>query len=250
MELLDFAWFSQLELSIEILSKMAMPENWQYRHQPDPLHHHPILFNYLKATFSKLYNDNLIAYSEDKACFNTGLLTSNQEEIYALFGKNTKTDMQPYFFYKFHSESDRELKLFQPLPPMATYYSEPSELIFDTRLEIRPDFEHIIEENLSRFSPPYNDPKNKYMLNLAIRGAIEIAVKRVKRNYRIAVPQYYQSTIQLLLPLCLSDPEKADLALVVEKDPEGFYRASTCLTLDMAYSNARVLAKQDPDWLI
>jgi len=52
------------------------------------------------------------------------------------------------------------------------------------------------------------------------------------------------------LPLCLSDPEKADLALVVEKDPEGFYRASTCLTLDMAYSNARVLAKQDPDWLI
>ena len=40
----------------------------------------------------------------------------------------------------------------------------------------------------------------------------------------------------------------ADLALVVE-DHVGFYRASTCLTLDMAYNNARQLARPDRDWL-
>jgi hypothetical protein len=34
------------------------------------------------------------------------------------------------------------------------------------------------------------------------------------------------------------NPSKADLALVVERFSD-FYRAATCLTLDMAYNNAR-----------
>ena len=38
------------------------------------------------------------------------------------------------------------------------------------------------------------------------------------------------------------------MALVVE-DSGGFYRASTCLTLDIAYNNARQLARPDKDWL-
>jgi hypothetical protein len=41
---------------------------------------------------------------------------------------------------------------------------------------------------------------------------------------------------------------EADLALVVERF-DGFYRAATCLTLDMAYNNARQLARPDKDWL-
>jgi hypothetical protein len=79
-------------------------------------------------------------------------------------------------------------------------------------------------------------------------GAIEAAVQRVRRNYKTAIPQYYQGSVQLLLPLTLLDPAKADLALVVEKFSD-FYRAATCLTLDMAYNNARQLARPDRDWL-
>ncbi|MCH8930901.1 MAG: DUF3825 domain-containing protein [Proteobacteria bacterium] len=30
---------------------------------------------------------------------------------------------------------------------------------------------------------------------------------------------------------------------------DGFYCAATCLTLDMAYNNARQLARPDSDWL-
>ena len=56
--------------------------------------------------------------------------------------------------------------------------------------------------------------------------------------------------MQLLLPLCLLQDGKADLALVVEKEKDGrAYRGNTVLTLDMAYSNARLLARPDPDWL-
>jgi len=39
---------------------------------------------------------------------------------------------------------------------------------------------------------------------------------------------------------------RADLALVVEKDADRkAYRGNTVLTLDMAYSNARLLARPD-----
>jgi hypothetical protein len=48
--------------------------------------------------------------------------------------------------------------------------------------------------------------------------------------------------------LCFKDPQQADLALVVERH-QTFYRAATCLTLDMAYNNARQLARPDRDWL-
>lgn len=70
----------------------------------------------------------------------------------------------------------------------------------------------------------------------------------VRGSYKTAVPHYYQGRVQLLLPLCLTDPQKTDLALAVEIHKD-FYRATTCLTLDMAYNNARQLAKPDQDWL-
>lgn len=87
-----------------------------------------------------------------------------------------------------------------------------------------------------------------HALQLLLTGAIDNAKERVRRNYKAAVPQYYRGRIQLLLPLCLSNPKVADLALVVEAH-DGFYRAATCLTLDMAYNNARQLARPDRDWL-
>lgn len=249
MELLDFAWFPNLDVSLDILARMAMPENWQYRNAPDVHHKHPILFNYLKFTFLKLHDEDRIDYVDDKASFNTGLVTPNQEEIFALFGTNRKPNCEPFFFFRFCPESDRELTTFHPLPSIPTYFDDPSVLLFDSRLDIRADYDHIIEENLDRFPDPFCNPNNKYMLNNTLRGAIELAKKRVRRNYKTAVPQYYQGKIQLLLPLSLFSPAKADLAMVVELDKERFYHASTCLTLDMAYNNARLLARPDIEWL-
>jgi len=54
--------------------------------------------------------------------------------------------------------------------------------------------------------------------------------------------------IQLLILLCLANPNIADLAIVVE-DYGTMYRAATCVNLDMAINNARLLAKPDRDWL-
>lgn len=73
--------------------------------------------------------------------------------------------------------------------------------------------------------------------------------KKVSTNYKLAIPQYYEGKIQLLLPLCLgTDNGKPDLALAVTK-LETCYQGHTCLTLDMAYNNARLIAKPESNWL-
>lgn len=63
------------------------------------------------------------------------------------------------------------------------------------------------------------------------------------------MPQYYKSNIQLLLPLSLTaGSPNADLALAVTETKHN-YSASTCLTIAMAYNNARLIVKPQSDWL-
>lgn len=64
----------------------------------------------------------------------------------------------------------------------------------------------------------------------------------------MAVPQYFEGKVQLLLPLCLHFDDIPDLALVVTK-VGNVYQCHTCLTLDMAYNNARLIAKPESNWL-
>lgn len=86
------------------------------------------------------------------------------------------------------------------------------------------------------------------MLQTFLKGAIDNAKERVRRSYKTAIPQYYNGYVQLLLPLCLTSPAQADLAITIERH-DMFYRAATCITLDMAYNNARQITKQERDWL-
>lgn len=82
-----------------------------------------------------------------------------------------------------------------------------------------------------------------------LEGAVEEVKKRIITNYTIAIPQYYDGKIQLLLPLCLTPGSpNADLALVLDRMGE-VYRANTCLTIQMAYNNARLIVKPYSSWL-
>jgi hypothetical protein len=120
--------------------------------------------------------------------------------------------------------------------------------VFYTRKELRVNVEHVVADNIARF-PATLQGMNQFGLQNLVKGAIDSAQQRVRRNYKIAIPQYYQGQVQILLPLSLTDPARADMALVVDRFPD-FYRAATCLTLDMAYNNARQLARPDRDWLV
>jgi len=248
-DLFDFAWIPDFDDRLQELAKKAEPEDWDY-HNPPSSHPVPILYNYIRYTYKRIAEERKVALSEDGqfACFNTGLVTPHQEPLFASFEPNRHEDAQPWFFKDWYRRGQWELNIFPELPPMAHYFDDPTCLVFDARKGFRTNVEHIIESTpRERFPDPYRS-MDDYALQTILRGAVDNAKERVRRSYKTAVPQFYMGQVQLLLPLCLSNPQIADLALVVERHAT-FYRAATCLTLDMAYNNARQLARPDRDWL-
>lgn len=245
-ELYNFAWFRDFDANMLELKNMAMSEDWDYKLSPTGKN--PILKNYIFHTFCKIKEENKIEIQGDFCSFNTGLVTENQEEIYGYFQKNKKPNTTiPWFFCGWRKRSDRDLVRFSKLPETANYFSDSSDLIYNPKLELRINTDHIIQDNKKRFPSPLNS-MDDYQLGNILEGTISDAKKRIKRNYKTAIPQYFKGKLQLLLPLCLISKAKADLALVVEKENDT-YRASTCLTLDMAINNARLIAKPDDEWL-
>lgn len=247
-ELFKFAFFSKFEENISFLSKLADPEKWDFGTNKN----NSILKNYLEYTFRKLQDEKKIIYTTDNqfCCFNTGLVTSKLEEIFSFFERN-KTGVSPYFFKSFCKKSDNLfLRYFSSnIPPRADFFSDTSSLIFNPNCNIIPDIDHIISDNKSRF-PTALQSTGEDNMRRQLMGAIDEVIKVVKTNYKIAVPQFFKGKTQLLLPLCLTPGSKnPDLALVIYKVDENNYCARTCLTLEMAYMNARLIVKPQSDWL-
>lgn len=96
-----------------------------------------------------------------------------------------------------------------------------------------------------------NTPRVLNRLKNRIEDAVHLALKRVEWNYKTAIPTYFPSrnTGSLLLPLCLVDEDRVDLALVVERTASGAYQGQTVLPLNQAYSNSRLVCRPDSDWL-
>jgi len=245
MKLFDYTWFSDFHGSIEELKSIAMKEDWDYK--KNPIGKNPILENYIKHTFVKLYEEKKVLEQNGYSVFNTGLVTDYQEEIFAFSQYNKRQSSIKWFFIGWRKSSDRDLMKLTKLPENANYFDNSSDLIYDTKLNLRPNINHIIDDNITRF-PTALQTMDKYQLGVLLEGTINDAIKRIRRNYKTAVPQYYDGRLQLLLPLCLTSKASADLALVIEKEND-VYRASTCLTLDMAINNARLIAKPDDEWL-
>jgi hypothetical protein len=248
--LLEFAYLGKIDEFLQQANDMAMDENWNYSKTANDKPY-PILYNYLNHTFIRIKEEGKLIIINNFHCFNTGLVTDNQQEIFAIFRQSDRG----IGFVKFCNEGDNSMGHYTPLPARATYFTDPADLIFDDRLELRIKIDHIVDDeiNFKRF-PSQIQSLTKHQLINTFNGAIEHAIKRVKRNYKTAIPQFYrgqyvpQGQLQLLLPLCLTDPSKADLALAIFKD-KGFYSGRTCLTLDMAINNARLIAKPDDEWL-
>ena len=138
---------------------------------------------------------------------------------------------------------------FEYLPCRMRFAEDPSELVFDYRLPIRSNIDHILgdEENLTRIPASLMGEGNSLLLRRAFEGAVVEAARRAAANYTLAVPQFYGSRIQLLLPLCLTG-DKPELTLTIQRE-DGFYAARTCLTLDMAYNNARLICRPETSWI-
>ena len=254
-ELFKFALFPNYESAIAFLAdSLADKEAWDF--SDSATKNNSILKNYLEFTFRKLQQEKKIAFTIDNkfACFNTGLVTENLEDIFAFFEayKNPKAGFTtPFCFKAFLKKSDNNIlrHFSQSIPDVANFFDKPELLIFNPKCDLIPDLDHIIRENLSRF-PSHLQGADDAELRRQLVGAIDEVKKKARSNYKIAVPQYYDNKIQLLLPLCLtSGSPNPDLALVTHKLNDNAYTARTCLTLKMAYNNARLIVKPQSNWL-
>ena len=177
---------------------------------------------------------------------------------------------------------------FSQLPERASYIKNYDDVIYDTTLPVDVNWEHIILENIDRMptellrqvcfdsfdvldpsqlnecdKPHYYEelrnvleanPMRLSIISSMMSMAVETAKHRVEWNYKTAIPVYYPTddSVHLILPLALNinEPDEISIALVMTKTPSGRYRAVTIFTLDMAYSNARLVTKPSSDWLI
>lgn len=254
-ELFQFAFFPDYENSIEFLANnLASKEIWDFS---DSLKkNNSILKNYLEYTFRKLKQENKIAFKPDNkfACFNTGLVTENLEDIFAFFEeyKFSRPDSLCKFYFKgFFKKSDNKILLnfSGNIPDVANFFDKPELLIYNPKYELVPDLDHILKDNHSRFPLKLQNSDESEIRRL-FNGAIEDIKKRVRANYKIAIPQYFDKKIQLLLPLYLtSGSSNPDLALVIHLEEKNTYSARTILTLKMAYTNARLIVKPESNWL-
>jgi len=212
----------------------------------------PILVGYIRYTFARLVEEEKVVRAVREGhtfeAFNTGLVTPNQEEIYGLFeAQPERGDGHKCRFVGWTKASDNRISgLFTARPPLATYWSDPSQLFFQPDREIVLDYDHFVQDNLYRYPPML--AANPDLARMATVAAVDSARRRVARNYKTAVPQYYRGEIQLLLPLSLDGSGRAQLALVV-RSVGSEYIGETVLTLHDALGNARLLAKPDRDWL-
>ena len=238
--------------AVASLAALAELEDWTGK-QNNTTAPNGILRNYISYTYQRLVIEQKIFISADhtSATFNTGLLTRHGEEIFGYFAKNIRTHKQPWVFKIWVKESNIVImNQFSPLPEMAEYVAVAADLVYDMRQHLTLSTEHIIEQNLQRFPPNLQDES---VARIALNSAKDKTLKRLRRNYKLAIPQWYPNLgatgAQLLLPLDLTESGTADLALVVSATEGGGYRGNTILTLEMAYSNARLIARPDSDWL-
>jgi hypothetical protein len=262
-ELYDLIWFPNADWCDD-LAALALQEEWD----DDDARPYSILFNYFKYYTRRVLEEDLWVEATSPrgtkvAAFDTGLLSRQFEPIYAVFEENRNEDRQPWVHQEWASPASPRLRDFDGAAlERALFFNETAEVVYDPRLPVVPNLEHILGHNVDRYPIALQD--NAYLRKAALENAIRVAAAKARTNWRLAAPQFYwpatggAGRVQLLLPLALVNPDHVDLALVVDRSPpvseapdagHAVYRAYTVLPLEWAYRNARLITRPEADWL-
>ena len=241
-------------IHLKHLSEIADDEKWTSKNNDG--HDFNILFYYIVKTFEIISKQNRIKYDSSKsfAVFNTGLMTANGEDIYCYFEPNNRPEAQKWYLKGFAPESDRVFSHFVfEKPLVAKYDNNIEEFHFDSSANIEFNADHIFDDHWDNDERFPAEVKNlgKALAIASIQSAFGVTKKKILRNPRLAVPQYYNGKIMFLLPIKVQTIEKpVTMALAVEKTQNGSYRANTIFDLESAYKKARLITKPESNWLI
>jgi len=215
-----------------------------------------ILKNYLNYTFLILARQRRLVRTGDYSftAFNTGLRTrKGRLPVYAVFHRNNTPGAERFAFHGWLDEYELDRKFvgttFTSVPTPAKFFAHQNEKIYNPDYEIIPNYPHILD-NLDRFPPILRN--SPFLAERGIIGAIHLLNRDRDYCEKNAIPCLYvkSNKVQLLLPLYITNNENADLALVLDKDnTKEKYFGVTCLTIRMAYFNARLVNRIGEGWL-
>lgn len=248
MDIYDYMYWGDYNAQIQALAEKALPEKWSFEDKED----NSILKNYLKYTFNKLKDEGKVIETDTYCVFNTGLFSHYYVPIYVYgeLNKNTAENAARWYFKGFKDEYELgNMDIESDFPERADYFSNPDRLVFNWHYKINVNYKHILDDlNTSQRLP--DSIKNSDTPLETLSGVITKAIQKVTANYKLAVPHYYQNKIQLLIPLYFGKNKNPSIALVLNLMKNGYYQATTCLSMEMAYMDARLIAKPESNWLI
>lgn len=252
-ELYNWAICKGENRNLRELSRLAHPkEDWSGAKKPckNVESDFYVLWKYIHHTFGylKKKEPQKIFVGATYGCFNTGLESEKHEEIYAFFQRNSVDDKFELIGF-FEASNNALNSIRSKLPEPANYIINPADFIFDATKEMDYSLTHILDYRQHRLPKIIETIPEQYREDIIVNRMRE-AHRRLKRNYKLAVPQYSPrlDEIQLLIPVCIKEKTIADCALAVRKIDD-VYVAKTILTMDMAYNNARLITRPDPEWL-
>jgi len=270
------------------LARIADLEDWSYKHKPYGALLYYIESVYDRLEQERAAGDqNVFAVpngDEHAIVFCTGLVTPDASGSHYIYAYCSLPDEKGVFHqveWLTHSGTRKggvtynhklifdDTRVNHGLPYPPHWISSQERLLFDYRFgsinegHIAFFYPHIFENLRTRLPEPlrskfcsrfsvYNETEFKEYLSSAWRDTRKI----LQKSFKVAIPTYYRGKIQLLVPLYLdeSDKKTATVALVValnEKKEIGaaHYFCPTCLTLEMARMDSRVITRVDDTWL-
>jgi len=241
------------------LAAIIPDEDWTYTsHVTGRDEEFGILYRYLTHMYEKLKADNLILFTQKPDSngkiwmyWHTGLFDTEYDDMIFVAQKYADSEYPTFYFSKFEKRS--VIAKYTEVPQRANFFEHREMLVFDPTYNIDYNINHLVEDNIDRF-PDFFKTMEKTQQEYFLDGAIKQAVKRVYSNFTEAAPSYYEGRICFLLPLYLKDrnADLPDLVLAVSQNsvntPNKYY-GHTCLTLQMAYNDARLICKPLQHWI-
>lgn len=224
------------------------------------------------------------------AVFHTGLMTRSEQDIYAVFVPNEREDAQDWFFRGFSTRDGiglgNLLAAYDELPVRPRFITR-AEQAFYAPQSGAPEcnWQALITANVSRVPrqlihdatedrillPDMRDVgKDAYIdcleeaaarlekddglqtLTHWFEDALDRALDKLHMDYKVAVPSWHAKgkCVALMLPLCVRQRD-CNVALAVDWDPvQSCYVGLNLLTVEMAYNNARLIARPEASWLV
>ena len=206
------------------------------------------LQEYLSITFHRVRLENkLVTYANGThLAFDTGLLTTEARSILMCFDAHEGdiawefADFRTVGQASAGAQEDKDsrtksnLEPVMPVPEPASYLTSLADVTIASEADVR-----VRKELVNTYGPQ-------------LEAAAQVALRRVRRDYRLGTPAYdpVANQLRLLVPLCLEDEHRADHALVLTpSDGQHAYVASAVLSLERAATCARVVSLELPRWL-